>query len=287
MEQEFQVVAYDEEEPRPPPAGFGVVNVSLVDEVYLPEGSTAVTCEILNQNDGSVILSSADATIQVETVGTGSVHAVAEFNNPTLSVGEYIAHWRYEVGVQAMHDYRQAFVISAKTASVVSNLRMFLDQSGVTKYLAHFAIADVELVDCLYRGADRINAAPPQATQFNPDNIPFGLVSLLRDAALHEMLNRLYLSEGLAAFDFQGGSISVNVDRTPFIQTKMDEINSRIESTLQPAKSVTLARGNVGILHVSVSTGGENNNYRSRHGLVRPSLFQLSRSYNFAGSLLV
>ncbi len=284
IEQEFQVVAYDEETHRPSPAGFGVANVSLSDEVFLPYGVTDVECEILNVTDGSVLLPHVNGQVTTENVGTGSVHATVDFVAPLLGVGEYVAHWRYKVGASVHHDFRQAFIISTKTASILSNLRMFLDQSGITRFLATYSFSDVELVDCLYRAADRINAEPPQVTAFTPDSMPFGLIEAQRRAALHEMLNRLYLAEGLATFDFQGGSISVNVERTQYIQTKMDEMGSWLDSKLTAIKSVNLAGRSIGILHVSVSQGGLNNNFRARGRLLNPQAFNLARQmgFNFA-----
>lgn len=281
IEQEFQVVSYDEEAQRPPPAGFGVANVSLGDEVFLPYGATNVECEILNITDGSVLMPHVNGQVSSDNVGTGSVRATAEFTAPLLGVGEYVAHWKYTVGSSVQHDYRQAFLISTKTASILSNLRMFLDQSGVTRFLAHYAFSDVELIDCLYRAADRINSHPPQITAYSPDSMPFGLIHPLRVAALHEMLNRLYLAEGLSTFDFQGGSITVNVDRTQFIQTKMDELNSWLESNLTNVKSVNLAGRSIGVLHISVSQGGLNNNFRARGRILNPSAFNLSRQFGF------
>lgn len=284
IEQEFQVVSYDEEAPRPAPAAFGVANVSLNDEVFLPFGSTSVQCEILSLADGSVLLPHVNGQVTTENVGTGSVRATAEFTAPLLGVGEYVAHWRYTVGASVQHDYRQAFIISTKTASILSNMRMFLDQSGVTRFLANYSFSDVELIDCLYRASDRINAHPPQITGYTPDSMPGGLIHAQRVAALHEMLNRLYLAEGLSAFNFAGGSISVDVDRTPFIQTKMDELNSWLEANLTQVKSANLTGRSIGVLHLSVSQGGLNNNFRASGRLLNPQAFNLARQmgFNFA-----
>lgn len=290
VEHEFQVVAYDEGVQRPPPAGFGVANVSFVDEVFLPLGATDVECEILSLVDGSVLLPHLSGQVTLNNVGTqtpnspGSVKATAEFAIPLLGVGEYLAHWRYTIGGAPQHDYRQAFIVSTKTVSIISNLRLFLDQSQVTRWLGHLQFTDVELVDCLYRAADRINTHPPQITGFSPDTIPMGLIHPLRTAALHEMLNRLYLAEGYNTFDFQGGSIQVNVDRTQFIQTKMDELNSWLETNLTNAKAVALSGRSIGVLHVSVSQGGLNNNFRARGRILNPAAFNLVRQmgFNFA-----
>jgi hypothetical protein len=288
VEQDFQVVAYDEGVQRPPPAGFGVFNVALRDEMYLPLGATDVMCEILNLS-GSVQL--AAITAVTNTVGTptpqspGSVLAVAEWQAPIIGVGEYLAHWSYQVGGATQHEYRQAFVISTKTASMLSSFKMFIDQSQMTRWLGHFSFHEVELIDCLYRGADRINVHPPQQTSYSPDSMPQQLTHALRVASLHEMLNRLYLAEGLSTFDFQGGSIQVNVDRTPFIQTKMDELGNWLDSNLTTIKGAMLSRSSIGHLHVSVSYGGQNNNFaHNGRTYIRPSAFMLARG-NMGGLL--
>jgi len=279
VEQEFQVVGYDEGAQTPAPAGFGVERITLSDEVLLPYGATAITCEIINLG-GDPVLPLQEVT--GENDSSGSVRATAEFAIPLLGVGEYIAHWRYMIGSTPYHDYRQAFVVSAKTTSILSSMRMYLDQAGITRFLGHQQYHDVELIDCLYRGCDRINGHAPQATSFVPDNMPFGLAHAMRFATLHEMLNRLYLAEGLASFNFQGGSITVDVEqRLSAIQTKMDEINSWLESNLTNTKMATMSGRSLGVLHVTVSQGGYNNNFRARGRVLSPQAFNLNRAYGY------
>jgi hypothetical protein len=289
-EQDFQVVAYDEGVQRPPPAGFGVQGIVLVDELYLPAGSTNVECEVYSVQEQAVKIAHDNAYITLDSVTTptpnspGSIKATFETSlvtNP-IAVGEYVMHWKYTIGGAPAHEYRQGFVVSVKTSAQISSLRMYLDQSQVMRWLGHMQFTDVELIDCLYRGIDRVNIHPPQQSSFTPDNLPRELEHALRVAALHEMLNRLYLAEGMSTFDFQGASIQVTTDRTQYIQVKMDELNTWIDTHLSNIKNAFLSRGRVGVLHISVSQGGYNNNYRLNNAYVRPSAFQLARS-NMAG----
>jgi hypothetical protein len=287
-EQDFQVVSYDEGVQRPAPAGFGVVNVSLMDEIYLPLGATDIQCEVLTLA-GTVQIASTNAVTDSVSTQTpespGSIRATVEWQVPVIGVGEYVAHWRYLIGGVPQHEYRQAFVISTKTASMLSSFKMFIDQSQMTRWLGHFSFHETELIDCLYRGMDRVNIHPPQQTSFSPDTMPQPLTHALRVAALHEMLNRLYLAEGLSTFDFQGGSIQVNVDRTQFIQTKMDELGNWLDSNLTSIKGGMLSRSSIGHLHVTVSYGGQNNNFaHNGRSYIRPSAFMLARG-NLGGLL--
>lgn len=286
VELDFQVIGYDEGVARPPPAGFGVANISFTDELYLPYGVDttpgAITCEILSL-DGTIVIAKALVGVTVNATNTptpnspGSIKVTASVTPPTqLGVGEYLTHWEFTFDGSPSHDFRQAFVVSPRMTGLISSFRMYLDQSQLNRWLAHFQFTDVELVDCLYRGADRINAQPPQATAWSPDNIPPSLQHALRCAALHEMLNRLYLAEGLSTFDYQGGSISVTADRTQYIQTKMDELNNWLETNLTSSKTVVVSKGSLGHLKITLSQGAQNNSFRYR-GYIKPSQFQLTR----------
>lgn len=286
VELDFQVIGYDEGVQRPMPAGFGVENISFVDELFLPLGVNTnpgeIKCELLALS-GDVVVANSLITVTIDDTNSptdnspGSVKVTASLNaGVPVPVGEYVSHWSFKYNGALSHDFRQAFIISTRMTSLLSSFRMYLDQSQLNRWLAHFQFTDVELVDCLYRGADRVNAHPPQATAYSPDNMPFSLQHALRYAALCEMLNRLYLAEGLSTFDYQGGSIQVTADRTQYIQTKMDELNSWLESNLTQVKTVTVTRGSIGHLSITLSQGGLNNNFRNR-GYIPPTQFQLTR----------
>lgn len=56
-------------------------------------------------------------------------------------------------------------------------------------------------------------------------------------------LEAQYLAEGEKAFDFSGSAISLNVDRTGFLETMASNIRSNLDNNLKPIKTVMIEKG--------------------------------------------
>lgn len=286
---QFQVVGYDEGQDQPPPAALGVLNNKLFDELLLPSNVDTVTVKLLDPISGNVLIEAdSDDIVQVASLPGGKHYQVTIplGNNSlpvgvSLGVGEYLLLWEFGAGSPTMQDYRQAFMVSPMLISLVANMRNVMRE--FEQWLPRFKMHDVELIDCLHRAADRINTSPPQRWNMTPDKLHKLVAYPLREATIYEVLSRLYLAEGMAAFDYQGGSISANVDRTPFIQSRMSEASSWLDANLKQHKfAAARASGKapVGRLHITVSPTGHNNNYAYiRNG--NPELFLLSRFVPF------
>jgi hypothetical protein len=55
-----------------------------------------------------------------------------------------------------------------------------------------------------------------------------------------------YLAEGEKAFEFQGAAISLNVDRTQYLDTAQATIQSRLDAELQLIKTNLIIKGVIG-----------------------------------------
>ena len=61
-------------------------------------------------------------------------------------------------------------------------------------------------------------------------------------------------AEGALAFDFGGQTVSLNVDRTPAIESALGRIENEVENTVKPFKKLL---GRTGILSGDGSAGGQ------------------------------
>lgn len=286
---QFQVVGYDEGQEQPPPAALGILNNKLFDELVLPSNTDVVTVKLLDPVSGNVLLEADSDDIVLAASLPGGKHyqvTIPLGNNAlpvgvSLGIGEYLLLWEFGVGTANMQDYRQAFLVSPMLIQLVANTRNLLRE--FEQWLPRFKMHDVELIDCLHRAAGRINGGPPQQWNMSPDRLHKLVPHALREATIYEVLSRMYLAEGMAAFDYQGGSISANVDRTPFIQQRMSEASAWLDSNLKQHKHAAARKSGlapVGRLHITVSPTGHNNNYAYiRNG--NPELFLLSRFVPF------
>jgi hypothetical protein len=289
---QFQVVGYSEGQEEPPPAALGIINQNLYDQVILPSNTDTISVSLLDLA-GNVVLTAdpSDITLVGENPGGKQYHVKFALGNNalpagvTLYIGEYIMLWEFGQGALQAQEYRQTFMITSMTAALVTGLRNSLKQV-MSAWLPRHQMHDVELIDCLYRAADRINTEPPQAWNFTPDRLQKLVPMALREAGVYEVLSRLYLAEGMAAFDYQGGSISANIDRTQYLQSRMQEATSWLDSHLKQNKLMAARKSGlspIGALRITVSPTGNNNNFAA----IRPStaeMFALSgaRSYFFA-----
>lgn len=279
----FQVVGYDEGATLPPPAGLGVIGNKLYDELLLPSNTVpdTISVKLVDPLTNAVILAADPGDIVQVAGSVVNSHYTVSFPliSSAIVIGEYLLVWEYGVSpssVATNQEYRQAFVIPAAIAGAISSLRMFIDQSGITKWLSHHHIHDVEIIDAMYLAAGVINPAPPQAWNFDPATLTRMLPMPMRQATLVEILSRLLLAEGMLAFDYQGGSITLNVDRTASLQSARDAAQNWLDTNLKPMKTV-LARksSSIGSLRITVSPSGRNNNFGVR-GFLSAAPFRLS-----------
>jgi len=132
------------------------------------------------------------------------------------------------------------YVMNSKMMLLVNNMRRYLDKARNYDIDPSLRWTDLELAHFVMSGINRYNSSLPTITGFTATNFPTQHTYLLEKCAEHEALNALYLAEGMRAFNFTGASTSLEVDRTQYIQTKMDEIGSWLDNNLIQAKSLLI-----------------------------------------------
>lgn len=185
-----------------------------------------------------------------------SIIVPPEFSTNNQGVWPFIVEWSYATATRpTVRDYHFLYLLTPRAIIHVQNLRMFIDKAQNQDINPNLQFTDVELLHFVYQGLARINASPPGGTAWSLQNIPEIMKYPLEKCAQHEALNAWYLAEGISnAFDFQGAAVQLTIDRTQFIQTKMDEINNWLESNLKESKrSAIRGSGRGGALSVSIS----------------------------------
>jgi hypothetical protein len=96
----------------------------------------------------------------------------------------------------------------------------------------------------LRRGADAFNIAYGQFTSFTFTNALGGIREFWLLEAELAALQSQYLAEGEKAFNFQGAQISLDVDRTQFLDNAESKIQSRLDNELKLIKQNLIIKGN-------------------------------------------
>jgi hypothetical protein len=172
-------------------------------------------------------------------------------------VAPYYANWTYtrQDGVEES-ELHPIYVANMKVVNIINSIKRFINKSEYLDINPDLQFSDADILHFTIQGLNRINTAQPQLTEWHMGNFPYQMNYLLEKAATHELLNSWYLAEGMNTFNFSGQSAQLDVDRTQFIQTKMDEINNYLDQNLRIAKKNYLktsaaGRGSIGVISVN------------------------------------
>lgn len=184
---------------------------------------------------------------------------IKEVTDKNMGLCPYLVTYNYKTAQGYNTEVHTLYIVSGKAMVIVNNMRRYLDKARNYDIDPSLRWTDVELIHFVVAGLNRFNACPPTITGYTISNFPTQYIYLIEKCAEHEALNALYLAEGMRAFDFTGASVTLNVDRTSYIQTKMDEIGSWLDNNLSKTKALLIrtsqGNGMVGINLSSVTNG--------------------------------
>ena len=96
----------------------------------------------------------------------------------------------------------------------------------------------------LRRGGDYFNGAYGQFTNFTFTNATGPVREYWLMSAEKAALESQYMAEGEKAFNFQGAAISLDVDRTQYIDNAIGKIQSVLDAELKMLKQNLIIKGN-------------------------------------------
>lgn len=171
------------------------------------------------------------------------------------------AIWKYDLpGNPGQIEVHPIYVLNSKAFNYINNVRRIVDKARNQDIDPSLSFTDAEIAHYVLSGLARINVSKPQATIFNINTLPDPMSMLLTKAAAFEALDAWYLAEGMKAFNFTGQSVTLEIDRTQYIQTIKDGINTWLEEQIPLAKKVWARSGSgsrygMGALSVSMWSG--------------------------------
>ena len=118
----------------------------------------------------------------------------------------------------------------------MSFLEDFLNKAKIENTIPELQYTDGDLINYLQRGLNLFNMAGGQPTGFTGTNMQGVLFDAWVTCASYYALGAQLMAEGALAFDFSGQGISLNVDRTPQLDSALGRIESTIDSRILPLK---------------------------------------------------
>lgn len=132
--------------------------------------------------------------------------------------------------------------ITPQIALAMTMLEDFLNKSRIENIIPELEYTDGDLVGYLEKGLNYFNSVAVQ-TSFNGINMQGPLLDAWQLCTAYWAISTQLLAEGSLAFDFSGQGISLNVDRTPQLDSALSRIEARIQDTVVPLKKLLGQQG--------------------------------------------
>lgn len=142
------------------------------------------------------------------------------------------------------YSYRY-WCITPQIALASSMLEDFLNKSRIQNVIPELEYTAGDILGYLERGLYLFNMTG-MPTTFNGTNMQGMLLDGWLTCSSYYALATQLIAEGSLAFDFSGQGISLNVDRTPQLDSALGRIESRIQDTIIPLKKQITQQGHFG-----------------------------------------
>ena len=213
--------------------------VSLVtDRLY---DSVEVEIQFDNKSLGMAEITKSDR------VSSGYLYSAAfDTTGLPVSLEPYRIVWKYKQSIQrsAFRESASLWVVNSSLLGAVDDVRAKINKARQTLYgTDDTQYSNDTIMTWLRRGRDAFNSSYGVFTSFTMTNAKGGIRDYWLMYAEMMALESAYLMEGEKAFQFQGANISLDVDRTSFLDSAAAKIQQRLDNEVKNAKQVMIMRG--------------------------------------------
>lgn len=138
----------------------------------------------------------------------------------------------------------KVWAVTPQVLVAASQLEAYINKARVQNIIPELDYTQTDLFEYLARGLNLFNSLPPQLTAFNGANMQGLILDAWLQCSAYYALAAQLQAEGALAFDFSGQSVSLNIDRTPSIESALGRIETAINDHVKPAKKL-LARAGI------------------------------------------
>ena len=279
----------------------------IADNILLPTATTpAITQVSFKDQDNNILYTTSPsntATVGTNTVFNFSVPGTVTAA-PTPLPGQapcygwpyaplysgahpFIIEWDFTYnGVMQPPEYHFVYLTTMRVILAMNDLRRMIDKARNADINTNLQYSDIDLIHYLQQGMQRLNAYSPQLTNWNFYTLPQQFQIPLTYAAAYEALNAQVLAESVSAFDFNGQSVSLSVDRSPALDSALERMDAYLQNNVPKAKKVWARSGggtgiSAGVLGISV--GPSTNRIRNAQALLS-RMQVLGASANFTNT---
>jgi hypothetical protein len=147
----------------------------------------------------------------------------------------------------------KVWAITPQILTASRQLEDYINRARVANIIPELEYTQSDIMEYLSRGLAFFNSLQPNISNFTGTNMQGPLLDAWLTCSAIYALGSQNLAEGSLAFDFGGQTVSLNVDRTPAIESALGRIDAQIEGQVKPLKKLL---GRAGALGGDGSVGG-------------------------------
>lgn len=147
----------------------------------------------------------------------------------------------------------KVWAVTPQIILAARQLEDFINKARIANIIPELEYTQADLMECLSRGLSYFNSLQPNITNFTGTNMQGPLMDAWLTCSALYALGAQIQAEGALAFDFGGQTVSLNVDRTPALESALGRLDAQIESVVKPLKKLL---GRAGALGGDGSVGG-------------------------------
>lgn len=147
----------------------------------------------------------------------------------------------------------KVWAVTPQILMAARQLEDFINRARITNIIPELEYTQSDIMEYLSRGLSFFNSLQPNITAFTGTNMQGTLLDSWLTCSCIYALGSQIQAEGALAFDFGGQTVSLNVDRTPALESALGRIDAQIESVVKPFKKLL---GRAGVLSGDGSAGG-------------------------------
>lgn len=165
-----------------------------------------------------------------------------------VNLRPYNVVWKFwnEPG-QTFREMASLWIVNPSLMLAVEDVKSKINKARQTLYgTPDSQYPSTEVMKWLRRGMDMFNGAYGVFTSFTMTNAMGGVREFWLMYAELGALNAQYLLEGEKAFNFSGAAISLDVDRTGFLESAASKIQTQLDNEFKAFKQNLVIKGNTG-----------------------------------------
>jgi hypothetical protein len=213
--------------------------------VLNPAGTAVITLSnLINANPTLVsepgpITPIASGNKYIYSVNVDDPDWLAGLTIQNSGLASYFTYFNYIDGSGQQTEVQPLYLANTILLNMMNDMRQYVDMLRNNDTIVELRVSDVKLLHFAFQGLLRVNATSPANFTFDFNMLPRApqFYFWILKAAQFELLQALYLAEGMTAFDLQGMSVQLTSDRTQYISALSESIKNDLDNMLPKVKS--------------------------------------------------